>query len=94
MPGKPGATGGRDLFLLTVAISYSNHQNSLKIRRLFGLTSMVDRAVAQLVARTLGVREVVSSNLAGPTKPYFEALPCTQIQSLPEVMGRLYFDLG
>ena len=25
------------------------------------------RAVAQLVARTLGVREVVSSNLAGPT---------------------------
>ena len=55
---------------------------------------MVDRAIAQLVARTLGVREVVSSNLAGPTKPYFEALPCTQIQSLPEVLGRLYFDLG
>ena len=31
---------------------------------------LVKRAVAQLVARTLGVREVVSSNLAGPTILY------------------------
>ncbi|MEN9835102.1 MAG: hypothetical protein RL011_1295 [Pseudomonadota bacterium] len=31
------------------------------------MSSGGERAVAQLVARTLGVREVVSSNLAGPT---------------------------
>ena len=52
----------------------------MKIRCLFGLTHMVDRAVAQLVARTLGVREVVSSNLAGPTKSSLKA----SLKNLPK----------
>ena len=66
----------------------------MKIRCLFGLTHMVDRAVAQLVARTLGVREVVSSNLAGPTKPSIKALPFEQVQNRPGVLNSLYFDVG